>query len=381
MRALTGRRRPGPRRAETIRIVAVALAGFVAALHSPAVAPVPAAAQTRGPRTVSATATLSILKGGVDRITAGGERVRASDGMTLAVGDRVRTSRNGLAVITFLDGSTVTVQPGSEVEARRTEVSAGRRADTSVLIVAGTAWARVARLLERDSRLSLQSNTATAAVHDGLIGAQQNPDASFECWTQRGELTVTDSRGQRLVTLEPGEATRVAAGRAAPPAPFFVMASTLRVVASPGVWPLLEMPYDRILAGFVAPGVEVNQVYGSRTAVNADGTREIEVPAGFPGPFTVIVEAREDGPFAVTVTGRFRGSEAYRLEFRGRASRGERLWTSVMQDVWETAGLSPGAYATGARALGAQAARFGPMRAPLPGWILLSPTEASPAGR
>lgn len=364
-----------------MRTVVVTLAVVVATLHAAPVALESAVAQTRGPRTVSATATLSILKGSAERVTAGGERTPATDEMTVAVGDRVRTSRNGLAVITFLDGSTVTVQPGSEVVVRRVDLSAGRRADTSVVITAGTVWARVARLLDRDSRLSLQSNTATAAVHDGLIGAQQNRDASFECWTQAGELTVTDPRGQPLVTLQPGETTRVAGGQAATPTPFSVMASTLRVVASPGVWPLLEMPYDAILAGFVAPGVEVNQVYGSRTAVNADGTREIVAPAGFPGPYTIIIEGYRDGPFAVTVTGLFRGGEAYRLEFRGRVSRGERLWTSVMQEMPETAGLSPGADPSGARALGARAALFGPMRRPLPGWILLSPTEASAAGR
>lgn len=340
----------------------------------------PAAAQARGPRTVSAAATLSILRGGAERVTAGGGRQPGANGMILAEGDRIVTGGMGIAVITFLDGSTVTVQPGSDVVVRRAPAS-GDRASTRVFINAGAVWARVRRLADPGSGMSLESNTATAAVHDGLIGARQNRDGSFECWTQAGELAVTDRGGRALVALAPGQMTRVGPGGSAQPAPFAVMASTLRVVASRGVLPLLQMPYHTLLAGFVAPGVEVNQVYGSVTRAHPDGTRSVEVPAGFLGPYTLMVEGREETPFTITLVGLSRGSETHRVELCGRIGRGERQWTSVMQDMPTPESLTSGAGPEGARAQGVLAARLGPMRRPLPGEILLAPAEVEAAGR
>ncbi len=159
------------------------------------------------------------------------------------------------------------------------------------------------------------------------------------------------------------------------------MASTLRVVASRGVLPLVEMPYHTLLAGFVAPDVEINQVYGSVTQAHPDGTRSVEVPAGFPGPYTLIVEGREETPFTITLVGFYRASEVYRTELRGRIGRGERQWTSLMQEIPPVEGLGWGPSPESARAQGVHSARLGPMRRPLPGEILLAPAEVEAAGR
>jgi hypothetical protein len=347
------------------RVVALALS---AALMLPLLA----AAAARAPRTVGAAATLSMLQGRAERVAAGGEKSRATDGMTVAAGDRIVTSGTGIALVTFLDGSTVTIQPGSDVVVRRVE-GAGQR--TGILINAGTVWARVARLATPGSRFSLESNTATAAVHDGVIGAQYSRGV-FQCWTQRGELVVTDAARRELVTLQPGQMTEIGSGRAPQTQAFSVTAMTLRVEASPGVWPLVEMPSPTLLAGFVAPGIEVNQVYGSVTRVNADGTRTIEVPAGYPGPYTVRLNGATESPYTVTMTGLHRGSEVYRLDFAGTIAAGEWLWTSVQQDMQHAGGGFgiPDYRATKAQSV--RAAKFGAMRGDLPGVILLAPAEA-----
>jgi hypothetical protein len=342
-----------------------------------ALLPVAAAAQGPGPRTLAGSATLNVLQARVDRVTAAGEKSRATDGMTVAAGDRIVTSGNGVALLTFLDGSTVTVQPGSDVVVRRLGGGAER---AGVLINAGTVWARVARLATPGPRFALESNTATAAVHDGVIGAQHSR-GFFQCWTQRGDLVVTDSGGRELTTIAPGQMAEIEAGKAPRTQSFAVHAMTLRVETSPGVWPLLEMPYVPLQAGFVAPGVEVNQVYGSITRVNPDGTRLIEVPAGYPGPYTIRLHGAADGPFTATFSGWHRGAEVYRLDFSGTIARGQWLWTGVQQDMPETGGLGGGPDFRGARALSVRAAKFAPMRGGLPGVIVLSPAEAASPAR
>lgn len=327
-----------------------------------------------------AAATLTILQAGVSRVTAAGQRTRGTDGMDLAVGDRVVTGGSGMALITFLDGSTVTVQPGSDIVVQQADVSGRDRARINVVIRAGTAWARVSRLLDPRSRFSLQSNTATAAVHDGLIGAQQLSGGVFECWTQAGDVEVTDAQGRVVATVQPGHMMRLKGGQVTT-STFAITFSTLRVVASPNVLPLLEMPYTPLLAGHVAPGIEVNQVYGSITRVEADGRRSIEVPGGYPGPFGLFIEGRESGPYEVLVTGLFGGSQTYQARLTGTIEKGQRLSTSIMQELPTLEGLGGGVDFVTMRVVGAQMAWLRPTRDMPRGKIVLAPQEVEAVAR
>ena len=61
--------------------------------------------------------------------------------------------------------------------------------------------------------------------------------------------------------------------------------------------PLLVMPDGVRAAGFVPPGIEVNQVFGSFTGVR-DGRRVIQVPAGLAGPFRLVSPPPADGKYS-----------------------------------------------------------------------------------
>jgi len=333
-------------------------------------------AQQGGPKTVSATATLTILKGAVQCIAAGGNQAQpAMDGMNLAVGDRVLTGANSEALITFLDGSTLTVMPKGDVTVKQAEVGT-QRSTIAVRINLGKVWARVVRLADQKSSFSLESNTATATVHDGLIGGQQDEDGTFTCWTKAGSLTVTDRRGQSL-TLVPGQKALVKGETAPAPLPFAVHQSVLTVVASSNVLPLVLMDDAVRVAGFVAPGVEVNQVFGSFTGQGEDGTRTVEVPAGVPGPFTLVMEGLEPGPFHLTLSGSFKGVLAYLQPLSGTIAKGQRLHARIDQ-VLDPATLGDPKQA---KVRSGAASAFTPLAGSLPGKILLSPDEVAAADR
>lgn len=334
-----------------------------------------ASAQQGGPKTVSAAATLTILKGAVQRMAAGGNQAQpATDGMNLAVGDRVLTGANAEALITFLDGSTLTVMPKGDVTVKQAETGK-QRSTIAIQVNLGKVWARVVRLADQKSSFSLESNTATATVHDGLIGSQQDEDGTFTCWTKAGPLTVTDRLGQTL-TLQPGQKA-VVKGEAAPtPLPFAVHQSVLTVVASPNVLPLVLMDDAVRVAGFVAPGVEVNQVFGSFTGQGKDGTRTVEVPAGVTGPFMLVLEGKEDGPFHLTLSGSFKGVLAYLQPLSGTIAKGQRLHARIDQ-VLDQATLGDPKQA---KVRSGAASAFTPLAGALPGKILLSPDELASAG-
>jgi ferric-dicitrate binding protein FerR (iron transport regulator) len=193
------------------------------ALISSLIAPSAATAE------VSVAATLSVLAAPVERIAAGGSVAEPGvTGMDLAEGDRIKTGADGVALITFLNGSTVTLLADSEVTVRQATTGRGK-SGIRLLIHAGRVWARVVKAAGSRSILTLESNEYSATAHDGLIGAEQGP-AGFVCWTRRGELRLSDNRnGQTEAVLLAGPRARARLGLQATPEPFVASSSVLEI--------------------------------------------------------------------------------------------------------------------------------------------------------
>ena len=280
---------------------------------------------------VSTAATLTVLSAPVERVGAGADRpAAAASGADLAVGDRVVTGTDGRALITFLDGSTVTVEPASEVTVRQAQMDGREASRVGLLVTVGTVWARVAGWLGGRATLTLESNAYSATAHDGLIGAQQDKGGTFVCWTRAGGLDVTGPTGP-AAHLDPGHKATLAPGRPVLTELFAVTRSTLEVSTSGPVLPLVTMPGGPRRAGFVPPGIDVNQVFGSLTKAAPGGARTVEVPAGLSGPFVVTLTGVGDGPFKMAVVGRYQGVVTYRHERAGIAHQGQSLRSEVVQ--------------------------------------------------
>jgi len=108
-------------------------------------------------------ATLAVLHGDVETQHAGAAFVPALDGDAIATGDVVRANGRGQAVITFFEGSTLTVEPGSDVT-----ITALARAGTdglqvTILQTLGRTWASVQKLRNPDARFEIRTPTSTAS--------------------------------------------------------------------------------------------------------------------------------------------------------------------------------------------------------------------------
>jgi hypothetical protein len=350
------------------RMAVLALLSLVSAvwlLH-----PCAAGAADRAP-TVATAATLTVLGGKVERVGAF-SRAPAASGEDLSTGDRVVTAADGRALITFLDGSTVVVEPGSDVSVSDLDVGRPERSRVRLLITAGTVWARIARWLGGRASVTLESNAYAATAHDGLIGAQSRSDGGFVCWTRAGTVSLAAAGGQALAVVQPGQKVTVAPGDRPLTDRFAVNQSTIEIAASGPVLPLVVMPDETRVAGFVAPGIEVNQVFGSLTALR-DGVKTVEVPAGAPGRYVVALAAVGNGPYRVGIVGRHQQTTVYTGEWSGQATAGERLSGEISQDVAAGAIAAATARVTGGR--------LGPLRPADPGavhgTVLLSPLELS----
>jgi len=145
-------------------------------------------------------------------------------------------------------------------------------------------------------------------------------------------MTITSRSGQSEGVLMPGQRAWARQGWPVTPEPFVAGASTLEIESSGPVVPLLRMPDGRVAAGFLADGVEVNQVFGSLT--EGKGQRWlVEVPGGHEGPYTLILTGTGAGAFTARISGRYLSFTAYRQELRGETRPGERLFTRITQTV------------------------------------------------
>lgn len=336
-------------------------------------------------RIAQATATLSILASPVQHVPAGStQKQAAKDGMNVKMGDRILTGSKAMALITFLDGSTLTVQPESDITVTQADIVSGSPSTVKIGINFGTVWARVVKMADARSTFSLESNAASASVDAGLIGGKVNNNGSFECWTRVGITTVKDEEGQRYLTMVPGQKTIVQPGmfnarfgfRLDPdpvPQPFSVNQSVLIIETSSNVLPLVQMAEMGQSAGFVAPGIEVNQVFGSFTGETVENGHIVEVPGGVTGPFKLMLEGISSGAFTVSVAGLYNGEEIYRHALSGTLNKGERLATEITQQLDQDLKDHPKM----AKVIGGRAAPLHPMNEPLPESIVLSPMETA----
>lgn len=113
---------------------------------------------------LGAVSTLTVISDGVELRQAGGPWSAATDGVILRAGDAVRTSATGRGVVTFFDGSTVSLDPSTEIVAEELEVTAGGPRVIALFQAIGRTWSSVQRSIVPGSRFEIRTPAATAAV-------------------------------------------------------------------------------------------------------------------------------------------------------------------------------------------------------------------------
>src|SRR5256884_9302352 len=109
-------------------------------------------------------ATLAILNTAIEGSRSGAAFAPAFDGEVYATGDLVRANVDGRAVLTFFDGSSLSVDPGSQVK-----VVALNRVSTDGIQVTieqslGRSWSSVQKLKTPDSRYEVLTTSTTSVV-------------------------------------------------------------------------------------------------------------------------------------------------------------------------------------------------------------------------
>lgn len=173
----------------------------------------------RGSAVTDNAATVSVLNTAVDAQKGAGEFAPALDGDVLANGDFVRSSKDGRAVLTFFDASTLSVDPGSLVKVLTLNRVGSGGIQLLVEQTLGRSWAAVSKLKTPDSKFEIKTPSSIAAVRgtsfETSVTANADGTTSVTYKVDDGEIHVTANAGG-TVTVGANQQVTIVSNQPAP---------------------------------------------------------------------------------------------------------------------------------------------------------------------
>ena len=263
--------------------------------------PVAARAQAPAHPQLQTAAVLTVISGDVQTRFGGSGFASATDGAVLYVGSTVRTSSDARAVITLFEGSTIELEPASDITI---EEAVSRSGSTIVQLAQslGRSWHVVTHLTTADSRYEVRTPAATAsvrgtafevAVDDGLIGP------STTVTTTEGRVATADTGGSGEVLVAADQVTTVRANTAPEPPRSAPEAQRVVSVAVMSESSLVVDPLGR--ANGFKNGKFFAQTPGARVHMQ-DGAIVVTLPNVPDGVFSTTVATGAAATVSTTVT-------------------------------------------------------------------------------
>ncbi len=254
-------------------------------------------------KSYSRDTVLSILSGEVMVMKGtGGEWTKAENGMKLATSDSVKTGADSYALITFFEGSTMTLEPNTEVtisELWRSEQTDSTRVRLGQKV--GQTWNRIQKLTDSASTYEVETPAAVGSVRGTTIALAVEPDGQTSMSVFEGEGRL---RAEGIeIDLPTGMESSVVPG--APPSPASAIptpASALRISVNPAAWMKVVDPEGRS-TGRVPPGIIVNQITGAITSGYGSQTQFVEIPDPHDGIYSIVLRRPDAGPINLVIEG------------------------------------------------------------------------------
>lgn len=271
-------------------------------------APVAAKVQPLAQTQLQPAAILTVIAGDVLMRFGASDFSSAMDGAVLYVGTTIRTSAVARAVITLFEGSTVELEPASDI----TIEEATLRSGSTIVQLAqslGRSWHVVTHLTTADSRYEVRTPAATAsvrgtafevAVDDGLAG----PTTTVT--TTEGRVATADAAASSEVLVGADQTTTVRTNSAPEPPRSAPEAQRVVTVSAMSESSLVVDPLGR--ANGIKNGKVVAQTPGARVRMH-DGTIVVTLPNVPEGVFATTVAGSGGAPVTVSTTVTDRGEQ------------------------------------------------------------------------
>ena len=138
----------------------------------------------------STLTVFSIAEGDVFVMKAGTDSwTEAEVGMSLEVGDSVKTGDTSSAEITFFDGSTIELEAGTEIEIASLDISTDTGSTTITLEqTIGNTISRVTKILDPASRYEVETPTGVVAVRGSAVQVYVTEDGTTWAINLEGDI-------------------------------------------------------------------------------------------------------------------------------------------------------------------------------------------------
>ncbi len=253
------------------------------------------------PTALAAQCTVSVLSGGVQVQTPGADTWQeAVDGQILDAGSRVRTATGSYALLTFFEGSSIKLEPGTDVEIQQLERVDERSADIVLKQWLGTTWSRVVKRLDPGVRYEIQTPSAHALVRGTLFETEIDETARTTVRTTEGLVSVSGQNEE--VFLPAGQEASVEYGASpSEPRPIAPADSELLITAGmPAVASVCDPTGSS--TGYLPDGFAFNQITGAQSTSPSAGVQVITIPNPVSGEYSVVLRCIADGTSQLNIT-------------------------------------------------------------------------------
>jgi hypothetical protein len=253
-------------------------------------------------RTADNAATVGVQSVAVDAQKGTADFAPALDGDIVASGDFVRSSKDGRAVLTFFDGSTLSVDSGALVKVLTLNRLASGGIELLLEQTLGRSWAAVTKL-KPDSKFEIKTPSSIASVRGTAFetNVTQNADGTTSATykVDDGQILVTANAGG-TVTVGAGQQVTINANQPAPTAATAQPPTTrFLITASAG----LEFAIAAPTGATCGNGRNKQEIFGCFVSGNTVSLRE--PPAGRYG---LMLTRTAGSPAATFLVEAFRGA-------------------------------------------------------------------------
>jgi uncharacterized repeat protein (TIGR01451 family) len=183
--------------------------------------------------------TLSVVEGNVLIMKQGADTwVEAQAGMNLEPGDTIKAGDNSRATITFFEGSTIELEPGTEVNVAELSVAATGSTTIRLKQDLGKTVSRVEKLTDPASRYEVETPAAVALVRGTRMGVTVFADGFT--WVDNWEGSVVAQIGGKEYPVSVGYRLPVRPGEL--PGALILITSQVQPSPTPSPIPREELP-------------------------------------------------------------------------------------------------------------------------------------------
>ncbi|MGD1040041.1 MAG: FecR domain-containing protein [Dehalococcoidales bacterium] len=234
--------------------------------------------------------SLSVLSGEVETLAANSTSWQAVNGtIELATGSAVRTSDGGHAVITFFDGSTAALDPGTEVTVAESSFVNEQSVHIVLNQLSGETWNNVIGTGTQQPYYAVQTPLATLVAQGTSFSSEVDTSGATGLSVIKGTVTVIDKQNNEVSVAQDQQLNIQNTLAAAVPENIPAAKNELSLSLNPSGVCSVSDP-DGASTGYLTNGISFNQIPNSSAALSTNG-QSIQIETPVSGVYTITVRA------------------------------------------------------------------------------------------